>query len=137
MSIFIIISSFISLFSAPLYLQDSLMADVISDDTRPTFSESLAEYVSGVVLDQEDNIENGKAVISSVVWIPTYYGYHSFIGVLDTYIQNQTSISGLRTRRLAADRNHYVIMLSDKDVSVKIIYDTVNSLLFMSAPPGY
>lgn len=111
---------------------------VLSDEEEKIdFPASLAQYVSGVVLEQEDNIEGGKKVISSVVWIPTYYGYHTFMGVLDSYIQNQTTISRLRTRRVAADRNHYIIMLSDKDVSVTIIYDTVNSLLIMSAPPGY
>ncbi len=111
---------------------------VLSDnEEKSDFPASLAQYVSGVVLEQEDNLEGGKKVISSVVWIPTYYGYHTFMGVLDSYIQNQTTISRLRTRRVAADRNHYIIMLSDKDVSVTIIYDTVNSLLIMSAPPGY
>lgn len=111
---------------------------VLSDEEEKIdFPASLAQYVSGVVLEQEENIEGGKKVISSVVWIPTYYGYHTFMGVLDSYIQNQTTISRLRTRRVAADRNHYIIMLSDKDVSITIIYDTVNSLLIMSAPPGY
>jgi hypothetical protein len=103
---------------------------------KATFAESLAEFVSGKVLEQDPDFQNGRPVCTSVVWIPTYYGYHSFLGVLDSFIIKHTAITSLRTWRLA-DRNLYVIHLSQENISVSIIYDLRDSLLLMTTPPGY
>ena len=103
---------------------------------KSPFSESLAEFVSGIVLEQGVDMQDGEEVSSSVIWIPTYYGYHTFLGVLDSYIHDHTSITALKTRRLP-DRNFYVIDLTEKEISIRIIYDSANSLLLLSMPPGY
>ncbi len=103
---------------------------------KATFAESLADFVSGKVLEQDPAFQNGRPVCTSVVWIPTYYGYHSFLGVLDSFIAKHTTITSLRTWRLA-DRNLYVIHLSQENISVSIIYDLRDSLLLLTTPPGY
>ncbi len=100
------------------------------------FSRSLAKYVSGIVLEQGSEVRDGELIDTSVIWIPTYYGYHNFLGVLDNYIIHHTSITTLRTWRMA-DRNYYVINLGKKDFLINIIYDSRNSLLMLSHPPGY
>jgi hypothetical protein len=99
-----------------------------------TFAESLADFVSGKIIEHDPG--SGIKVYSSVIRIPTYYGYHSFLGVLDNYIAKYTSLTSLRTWRLA-DRNFYVIHLSQEKVSVTIIYDMQNSLLLLTTPAGY
>jgi hypothetical protein len=104
--------------------------------TRTTFAESLAEHVQGRVLEHDrESVDNGRTW-SSVIWIPTYYGYHTFLGVLDSFIAGHTALTSLRTWRLA-DRNFYVILLSQKNVSVRIVYDSRNSLLMLTAPAGF
>ena len=101
-----------------------------------TFAESLAEHVQGRVLEHDrESVDDGRTW-SSVIWIPTYYGYHTFLGVLDNYVASHTALTSLRTWRLA-DRNFYVILLSQKNVSVRIVYDSRNSLLMLTAPAGY
>ncbi len=118
--------------SAGMYIAQCDVDQFIS----PFHVESLAEYVSGTVIEKGQSIENGEVINSSVVWIPTYYGYHTFLSVLDSYILNHTSITMLTTWRLD-DRNFYIIYLSEKDILIKIIYDSENSLLFLSLPVGY
>lgn len=103
---------------------------------KSPFSESLAEFVSGIVLEQGVDMQDGEEISSSVIWIPTYYGYHTFLGVLDSYIHEHTSITTLKTRRLA-NRNFYVIYLIEKDISIRIIYDSANSIIRLTMPPGY
>ncbi|MFO7923129.1 MAG: hypothetical protein R6U58_05505 [Bacteroidales bacterium] len=115
---------------------DSGLPEISGMDRESSFSESLAEYVGGVVVEQETGFLDGEEIFTSVIWIPTYYGYHSFMGVLDNYILNHTTITSLRTWRLE-DRNFYVIHLSQKNLSVRIIYDSRDSLLMLSLPPGY
>lgn len=101
-----------------------------------TFPKSLATYLNGTLKEENQYIEEGRRVNSSVILIPTYYGYHSFLGVLDSYILNHTDITSLRTWRLA-ENNIYVILLTDNHTSVRILYDPVNSLLLLTAPVGY
>jgi len=103
---------------------------------KSPFSESLAEFVSGIALEQGVDMQDGEEISSSVIWIPTYYGYHTFLGVLDSYIHEHTSITTLKTRRLA-NRNFYVIYLIEKDISIRIIYDSANSIIRLTMPPGY
>jgi hypothetical protein len=108
-----------------------------SDDRggeKLTFAESLADFVSGKIIEHDPG--SGIKIYSSVIRIPTYYGYHSFLGVLDNYIAKHTSITSLRTWRLE-DRNFYVIHLSQEKISVTIIYDMQNSLLLLTTPAGY
>jgi hypothetical protein len=109
-------------------LQDSSKAQTAS------FAESLANHLDGKLI-EEDRTGNGNTW-SSVIWIPTYYGYHSFLGVLDTFIAAHTALTSLRTWRLA-DRNFYVIQLWQNNISVRIIYDSRNSLLMLTTPAGY
>ncbi len=104
--------------------------------TNTTFAESLAEHVQGKVLEHDrESVDNGRTW-SSVIWIPTYYGYHTFLGVLDSFIAGHTALTSLRTWRLA-DRNFYVILLSQQNISVRIVYDSRNSLLMLTAPAGF
>jgi len=103
---------------------------------KSPFSESLAEFVSGIALEQGVDMQDGEEISSSVIWIPTYYGYHTFLGVLDSYIHEHTSITTLKTRRLA-NRNFYVIYLIEKDISIRIIYGSANSIIRLTMPPGY
>ncbi len=110
--------------------------DISAADTcaaRNTFTESLAEYVQGSIIEPEQGSADDDQVWSSLVWIPTYYGYHTFLGVLDNFIAGHTSLTSLRTWRLE-DRNFYVILLSRKNISIKIIYDSRNSLLMLTGP---
>ena len=118
-----------------LAVNSEFPAEITVREKSP-FSESLAEFVSGIVLEQGVDMQDGEEVSSSVIWIPTYYGFHTFLGVLDSYIHDHTSITTLKTRRLA-DRNFYVIYLIEKEISIRIIYDSANSLLLLSMPPGY
>lgn len=107
------------------------------DSGNLSFTESLARHVSGIVRkDQGPVLEEGEMVDSSVIWIPTYYGYHTFIGVLDNYLMHHTSITSMRTWRME-ERKYWAIHLSGKDVSIKIIYDSLDSLLLLSLTPGY
>ncbi|MFP4365766.1 MAG: hypothetical protein ACLFQA_01605 [Bacteroidales bacterium] len=105
-------------------------------DDKLSFTESLAEHVSGIILEKDPLTGDEEDLNSSVMWIPTYYGYHSFLGVLETFIQKYTNFTRLRTWRLA-DRNFYVIHLSQDDISIKIIYDSRESLLLLSLPLGW
>ena len=100
------------------------------------FTGSLASHLSGVVLKYEPSAPGSDGPDSSVIRIPTYYGYHSFMGVLDNYILNHTTITVLKTRRMD-DRNFYMISLLDKSRSIEIIYDSVNSILMLTLPHGY
>ena len=75
-------------------------------------------------------------MITTVMWIPTYYGYHSFMGVLDSYIVKHTSLTLMRTGRMA-ERRLYVIHLSQENISVTIMYDSLDSLLYLTTPEGY
>ena len=136
MSILIILVSLASVFTGNANLPDSLRIVDISIDPKTSFSESLAEYVNGVVLEQESAIHNTGEFSSSVIWIPTYYGYHTFLGVLDTFVHTNTTFTSLRTRRME-NRNFYVIDLSEGDILIRIIYDSANSLLRLTMPPGY
>lgn len=107
------------------------------DEVKLSFTESLARHVSGIVRkDQGPALEDGEMIDSSVIWIPTYYGYHSFIGVLDNYLLHHTSITSMRTWRME-ERKYWAIHLSGKDVSIKIVYDSLDSLLLLSLTPGY
>lgn len=101
-----------------------------------TFAESLADHVQGKVLEQDRESHDAGMTWSSVIWIPTYYGYHSFLGVLENYIAAHTAFTTLRTWRMA-DRNFYVIQLGQRNISVRIIYDSRNSLLMLTGPAGY
>ena len=107
-----------------------------SDRTDTGFTGSLASHLSGVVLKYEPSASGSDGPDSSVIRIPTYFGYHSFMGVLDNYILNHTTITVLKTRRMN-DRNFYMISLLDKSRSIEIIYDSVNSLLMLTLPHGY
>jgi hypothetical protein len=102
--------------------------------STPSFAESLADHLDGKLL-ENDRTGDGKTW-SSVIWIPTYYGYHSFLGVLDAFIAAHTALTSLRTWRLA-DRNFYVIQLWQNNLSVRIIYDSRNSILMLTTPAGY
>lgn len=104
--------------------------------SKSLFCESLAQFVSGNILKMENSFEDGKAVITTVMWIPTYYGYHSFMGVLDSYIVKHTSLTLMRTWRMA-ERRLYVIHLSQENISVTIMYDSLDSLLYLTTPEGY
>ncbi len=128
--------SFASVFTGTGNLPDSLTTVDISIDHKSSFSESLADYVNGIVLEQESDIHNTGEFSSSVIWIPTYYGYHTFLGVLDTYVHSNTTFTSLRTRRLD-NKNFYVIDLSEGEILIRIIYDSVNSILRLTMPPGY
>jgi hypothetical protein len=103
---------------------------------KQTFTESLAEYLKGQVIEQDPGLLNGIEIFSSVIRIPTYYGYHTFLGVLDSFVVMHTTLTSLKTWRMS-DRNFYVIHLSRDDISIRIIYDSRNSLLLMTVPAGY
>ncbi len=136
MSILIILVSFASVFTGPDNLPDSLTVPDNSIETKLSFSESLADYVNGIVIEQESEIPDGGELSSSVIWIPTYYGYHTILGVLDTYVHSNTTFTSLRTKRMA-DRNFYVIDLSEDEILIRIVYDSANSLLRLTMPSGY
>ena len=118
------------------HAENKVLTPINACKEKSTFSESLAEFVSGIILEQGQIIEDGELINLSVIWIPTYYGYHTFLGVLDSYIINHTSITRMTTWRLA-EKNSYVIHLTETNLSVKIIYDTINSQLSLTFPLGY
>jgi hypothetical protein len=103
---------------------------------KQPFTQSLAKHVSGTVIEERFEIRNGQTFNASVIKIPGYYGYHSILGVLDTYVLYQTDLTSLKTWRMA-DRNFHVINLDGKNISVSIIYDSRESLLLLYLPPGY
>ncbi len=118
----------------------SLMAGANGTDScakkKISFSESLAWYVNGEIIEKRSDCSDGGKTDYSEILIPRYYGYHSFLGVLDSFVARHTSITHLQTWQLA-DRNFHVIHLRGENVYVKIIYDLRDSMLLLTTPAGY
>jgi hypothetical protein len=115
---------------------DNIFTASIEFKEKLPFTESLARFVSGTILEQGEGTEDGKFVNSSVIRIPGYYGYHSFLLVLDNFIAYNTSLTKLRTWRME-EKNYYVIDISGKNIAVRIVYDTHASIIMLSLPTGY
>jgi hypothetical protein len=107
----------------------------VSSGKQP-FTQSLANHLSGTVIEEKFEIRHGQAVNASIIRVPGYYGYHSILGVIDTYILYQTNLTSLKTWRMA-NRNFYVIHLNGDNITLSIVYDAQQSLLLLSLPPGY
>jgi hypothetical protein len=115
---------------------DNIFTANIEFKDRLPFTESLAIFVSGTILEQGEGTEDGIIINSSVIRIPGYYGYHSFLLVLDNFIAYNTSLTAMRTWRME-EKNFYVIDISGKNITVRIVYDTHASIIKLSTPTGY
>lgn len=115
---------------------DNIFTANIEYKEKLLFTESLAMFVSGTILEQGEGRVDGNIINSSVIRIPGYYGYHSFLLVLDNFIAYNTTLTALRTWRME-EKNFYVIDISGKNMAVRIVYDTHASIIMLSLPTGY
>jgi hypothetical protein len=116
--------------------ENTFTASIGYNEKKLLFTESLAMVVSGTILEQGEGIVDGNVINSSVIRIPGYYGYHSFLLVLDNFIAYNTSLTKLRTWRME-EKNFYVIDITGQNIAVRIVYDTHASLIMLSLPTGY
>ncbi|MGF1586494.1 MAG: hypothetical protein ACFCUM_14305 [Bacteroidales bacterium] len=136
MRLFIVKLLLIFLFSPLSWAGDNIFTANIEYKEKLLFTESLAMFVSGTILEQGEGTVDGKIINSSVIRIPGYYGYHSFLLVLDNFIAYNTSLTAMRTWRMD-EKNFYVIDISGKNMAVRIVYDTHASVIMLSLPAGY
>lgn len=136
MRIFIVKLLLMFLFFPLSLAGDNIFTANIEYKEKLLFTESLAMFVSGTILEQGEGRVDGNIINSSVIRIPGYYGYHSFLLVLDNFIAYNTTLTALRTWRME-EKNFYVIDISGKNMAVRIVYDTHASIIMLSLPTGY
>jgi hypothetical protein len=136
MRIFIVKLLLIFLFFPLSLAGDNIFTPNIEYKEKLLFTESLAMFVSGTILEQGEGRVDGNIINSSVIRIPGYYGYHSFLLVLDNFIAYNTALTAMRTWRME-EKNLYVIDISGKNMAVRIVYDTHASIIMLSLPTGY
>jgi hypothetical protein len=115
---------------------EKIFSSAIEFKEKLPFTEALAVYVCGTIMEQHPGTEDGRTINSSVIRIPGYYGYHSFLLVLDNFIAYNTSLTKMRTWRME-EKNFYVIDITGSNIAVRIVYDTHASIIMLSLPKGY